>query len=360
MSEEDRRAREAHIRKRVDDALKDAKAPTGARHSLAFLFPKAEEVLRTYIWAGFTDRPHRMRQRRISIEDFGPAYFRMDPQRATRGRSEIDKILSDDQPSDALGYVKERLQAALEADRPRLRRLLLQQLEAFFSEQPITEEWLRALVDVSPEYIAAGDATAKYFFGDDNSERLRRIIYQGFRSSDAEARTRIVKAVISTTADISLLSDIVRLIAGDIRSKPGVERSEQMEVTFGDKAEPIRHLLLARVREFAASGQIWQQVRPGSVLWFWWGSVLDDEVRKFTDSALESESGIRALLDVPVQLVRSTAGDYEHVGHGWSDIIQTERLAEIAAGWLSDPSKLDDDRRLAQRYVTAFRRQERF
>lgn len=358
MSEDDRGARQAHIQKTVDDVLKDAKLPTAARHGLAFLFPKAEETLKTYIRAGATDAPHRLRQRRISVEDFAPAYFRMDPQRATWGRSEIETILGHDEPSVALGYVEERLQAALKVDRPRLRRLLLQQLEAFFSEQPITEEWLRALVDVSPGYIAVGDATAKHFFVDDNADRLRRIVYQGLKPLDAKARASLVKMVISAAVDISLLCGIVRLIAGDIRPKT-VERGEKLEVTFGDETEPVRHALLARVREFAASDRIWQQVQPGSVLWFWWGAVLDDEVRKFTHSALESESGIRALLDVPVQLVRSTAGDYEHVGYGWSEIIQTERLAEIAASWLSDPSKLDNDRRLAQRYVTAFKRQER-
>jgi hypothetical protein len=133
-----------------------------------------------------------------------------------------------------------------------------------------------------------------------------------------------------------------------------------MGVTFGDEAQPVRQLLLARVREFAAGGRIWQQVQPDSVLWFWWGSVLDDEVMKFTDSALESDRGIRALLDIPVQLVRSTAGDYEHVGHGWSEFIRIHHLAEIAAAWLSDPSKSNDDRRLAQRYLAAFKLQERF
>ena len=132
MSEGDRRTREAQIRSNV---LKDAKVPIAARHSLAFLFPKVEEALKTFIRAGSTDIPNRMRQRRISVEDFAPAYFRLDPQRATWGRAEIEKILTENKPSLALDYVEERLRAALEGDRPRLRRLLLEQLEGFFRER---------------------------------------------------------------------------------------------------------------------------------------------------------------------------------------------------------------------------------
>jgi len=88
-----------------DDQLKDlesellkAKGGIGARRALAVLFPKAEEALKVAVVSGAHDLATRRLKRRLSVPDFAPAYFRLDPERASWAKSELDKILNHHDP----------------------------------------------------------------------------------------------------------------------------------------------------------------------------------------------------------------------------------------------------------------------
>ena len=97
---------------------------------------------------------------------------------------------------------------------------------------------------------------------------------------------------------------------------------------------------------------MWSQADPNTILWFWWGCDCETEVQKFTAGALLQTNGLRALLDLAVVLVRSSAGKYEQVSPQSARIVDLKAL-EIGARRLSEESASSEDQTLAQRFLTA-------
>ena len=116
---------EDRFRKSVENVLKVAKNPEAARNTLALLFfPKIEKVVQTYVPSP-ASLAERVRQHRISARDFASTYFRLDPQPASWGRSEIEATLKASNALAALLSIEETINASLKTDRPRLRRLFI-------------------------------------------------------------------------------------------------------------------------------------------------------------------------------------------------------------------------------------------
>jgi predicted KAP-like P-loop ATPase len=344
----------------VEDVLKDVAEETAARRALALLFPKAEEALKTAIYAGSHDRGVRRKKRRISEADFAQAYFGLDPQRATWGRSEIDRILSHDDPGAAFRIVEQRIGSAAEADRSRLRRLFLDELRTTFEvSRAITKDWLRALLNASPTYIAAGNVTIRFLDVEDNEDRLRMIVIRTLEKLGIEERVTLIGSIVTEINDLSVLCAVFRSVAGDRRPEPVVRRTFSA-VSFGDQTDMVREQLLARVRNVAFTGEIWRQVLPRNILLFWWGSTSDDEVWKFTSAATCTADALLSLLQVPIHPVYSTAtaGNYETVAPTWSGILDLDALAACARNILIEGIS-EEDKQIARRFLTAVENRER-
>jgi hypothetical protein len=86
-----------------------------------------------------------------------------------------------------------------------------------------------------------------------------------------DGRSNLLLPAIQRAADISILCDLVRSLAGD--RHPDGAQSERESAAFGDSTDIIRDELLARVRALAATNQIWIQAQPAHVIWFWWGAI---------------------------------------------------------------------------------------
>jgi predicted KAP-like P-loop ATPase len=78
----------------MEDVLKGSRETIPARTALALLFSRAEQLLKISVYSGPRDNDVLRKARRISVADFAPAYFGLDPQKATWGRSELDRILN--------------------------------------------------------------------------------------------------------------------------------------------------------------------------------------------------------------------------------------------------------------------------
>jgi hypothetical protein len=356
MAEDEKRTQEL-----LDRILDEAKRREPMRNALGLLFPKAESTLKTYLHTESDDLWERRKSRRISTSDYAPQYFRMDPQPATWSRAEIEKILNQAQPRESFALVEDRLQAATEGDRARLRRLFLQELRAAFrSGKPMNQEWLEAIVDASPGYIIVADKTEAFLISEDNQDRLRRAVLDGLVRLAPTDRAEVFKRAIQHASDLSLLCDVFRSIEGDVHPS-GARNDRVREASFGDAAEPLRSLLTAKISRLSVDDRIWDQAQPGSVLWFWWGCDLEGTVQDFTRSEMEKPEGIRQLLRLPVQVAYSSSeGRFEHVPSYWSRIVDLQRLAKIAEQWSSDPQTPEEDRVLARRYLEAFQREDTF
>jgi hypothetical protein len=140
-------------------------------------------------------------------------------------------------------------------------------------------DWLRALLNASPIYIAAGDENVGFLDVSDNSKRLRMIVIGALEKLEPEERAPLIASVIPETNDLSVLCEVFRSVAGDRRPE-GVVRTRISAASSGDKTDMVREQLLASVRDLAATGAIWRQAVPRDIVFFWWGSILESYGQK--------------------------------------------------------------------------------
>lgn len=353
MADDDKQLRDS-----IERVLKASKNPDAARKALAFLFPKAEQILKTYVPAGTFDISERRKSRRLSVRDFAPSYFQLEPSPTTWGRGEIESLLNDPVPSHAFDTVEQKLEFVPASSRPALRRLFLEELErAFSGARPFTLEWLRAILDYSKSYILARDETARFLFTVDNAHRLWRILAKGFESVNLEARSSLIKQVIPTAPDITALCEFFRAVAGD-KHPEGSKDGRIESAGFGDDTEAIRKALVDRIRQLATSGELWFQAEPAKLLWFWWGCDLAQEVRDFTNRAMNNPLQLPSLLLASITQVHSSEGNYEVVSHQYSFIMDLAK-AKVMAEQLLNSNGPDDEMVIARRFLTAFANQSR-
>jgi hypothetical protein len=262
-----------------------------------------------------------------------------------------------DDPSVALGSVLKRINDAPKPDQSRLRYGLLDLLDgAFGPARPFTETWLGAIVEHSPYFLSARDATTPVLFEIDNASRIRWLLFHGLESVETSHRIVTFVNVTRRAADISVLCDLARTIIGDLH--PAADNVPK-EPFFGSAEADlqVRTELLTRVRKLAKTGAIWSQAEPRLLIWFWWGSNLEEEVRTFTKSAMRTKSGLRKLLDLTVSVVRSSSGDYEHVKRSSiSHIVDVNDLERRARLILKRKTASNVDKGLATRFLTALSR----
>jgi hypothetical protein len=342
----------------MEEIVKNASEPRAARNGLALLFPKAAQTLKTALYSGVEDGNLRRKARRISMSDFAPAYFGLDPQKATWGRSELDRILNRDDAEAAFQMVEERLGFAAEADRPGLRRLFLDELQITFeASRSITNDWLRALLNVSPTYIAAEIEVTSFLDVADNSNKLWRIVVRALEKLEVYDRAALIASVLPELSDLSVICVVFRAVVAD-RRREGAVTDRISAASLGDKAEVVREQLLARVRDMAATGAIWRQAIPRDIVLFWWGSTLDKEVWDFTSAAARVADVRLSLLKIPVHPVYSSAGNYETVAPTWSEILDLDVLVGCAQKILAEELP-EEDKRIAQRFLTAMQNRGR-
>ncbi len=243
--------------------------------------------------------------------------------------------------------------------RPRLRRLFLEALDgAFGSDRPFTSNWLAALVEVSPKYIEFKDDRSHDFFFVDNLSRLNRVLWKALEPSNSYERFGLFAKVAEGAKDLVLLSDFFRMRVGDVN--PDGAKRERDEAYFGTRTPRLQDILVKRVRSVARKGTFWKQSDPGRLLWFWWGADFGSEVHSFTDNAMNTKKGLRALFEVLVSTVISTSGNYEHVSRKqWSKVVDIEELARRAKTLLEQLPESDADYLRAKRFLTALERGEK-
>lgn len=338
----------------LEEWVKGAKQPDAAREALGILFPKAAKALAVALPPEDSDRFSRKRTFRISEGIHTEAYFRLDPQPATWSRSEIEGFMTPHGAEAAFAALRQRQEGIAPGGQARLRGQFLDALEgAFRDDLELSQSWLDAIVLNSVDLIKSTDY-AGGFFGFSNVDRLRSLLTKAISKLGVQQRAKIFLQSVETAKDLSLLADVFRGLIGDVHS--GGYQPRSTSIDFGSETEVIRALLVDRIRHLAASGDIWDQVRPGDLLWFWWGSGDRAEIVTFTRAAVGTEKGLAGLLDVPVSLVISTGGNFERVNEkSWDDMIDLNLLDQLAAKIIDAPGE-DPKTHLALRFRAALRK----
>lgn len=339
------------LRSELDNLLKKADSREGAINALALLFPKAQRVLKTYVPSESEDPLERKRRQRISASEFTATYFSLDPRGAAWGRTELNAILNDPNPHNAILRATARIESALKKDRPRLRRLFLEALDgAFNAERPFTLDWFMAILAIAPTFIVASDENVRVLFQIDNLDRLRWAVRSGLDSISSDQRIEYFKYAIQNCDDISLLTTLMRDAAGD--NRPDARENNEKKDYFGQQETVLRTSLMERIRLLSQNTEaFWNQASPKHILWFWWGSNFGSEVQEFTRRTMDTTVGLRGLLNATINTVRSSSGDYESVQKGWSSIVDLQELEKRAQQLLTGP-----DGQLASRFLAALKR----
>jgi hypothetical protein len=346
------------LQKDLQELLGRSKAPEATKNALVLLFPKLEKFLKTYLPVSMAqpDRGDQNRQHRIAQREFAHEYFGLSPNPLSWGRKELEDILDTENPSIALSKVTKRLNGVPERDQGRLRRQFLDALPgAFNSERKFSSQWLAALVGASREYLRMGDLTSSLLYHTENGQRLRMALFSAFRPLMPEERAEIFGSALPAAIDLSLLCSFFRTVVGDIN--PNGARGNRDADFFGARTMELRHQLLMRVKAAASSGLFWEQAEPSTLIAFWWGCDLEDEVRNFLNEEIRTDRGLDALLEVPLSRVYSTSGDYDSINLPfWSRVLDLARLAERAAELASLASI--ERKSKAIRFLEALRRGE--
>lgn len=333
-------------------ALGLAKNEVGAKNILAMLFPRAERALNTFITSE-PDEAIRKKQRRISQKDFAENYFELSPEDDAWALSEFQNAI-DGVPGDAFDQLRRKVERASNSKQSDIRRIFLELLDSEFSSpRQLSQAWLDGIIAESPYFLAHVDEETTGFFSTSNEERLRWIIVHGLRNLPTQMQWNLLRTAIGTAEDLSVLTDVVRGIIGDVATEG--ERNREKESGFGDGAGPLRELLLSRVVEAAGTGRIWLQAKPENLLWFWWGAGGGEQVREFIERAIATKVGLKRLLEITVSKVRSTAGDYLHVSQAWAKIVDLAKITDLAQQ-LIVLSKDDREVQLARRFLSALER----
>ncbi|MCD1264574.1 hypothetical protein B5M44_10595 [Shinella sumterensis] len=329
--------------------LKDAKNEDAARAALSIMFPQAKGLLGTEM-LDTLQRHNERNSRRIEKADFAKNYFRLTPDTALSSTAEFEADIFSD-PADVFRDYELRLMAAAEKDRPPIRRSLIELVgEALRDSNTDREAWFVALMDYAHILLSNEGWQAAALFDSSMEDSIRAMVTQALTDLSEDERVSLMKSAIDKASDISLLSELMRHLAGDVTSEGAPEKSHALGVATSD----LRKRLLDRVRSLAAEGTLLDQAQPRDILWFWWGTGNGEEVLTFTKQAIETPEGLRALLIAPLSPVRSTAGNYEKVSRqSWNKIVDIRALEEKAL-YLSMQG--DVDGAIAQRFLNALQK----
>lgn len=306
--------------------LRGAKNEEAARAALSIMFPQAKGYLGTEM-LDTLHRENERNSRRIEKADFAKTYFRLTPNSALPSKDDFEATIFSE-PTDVFRDYDLRLTSASEKDRPSIRRSLIELVgEALRDSATDREAWFVALMDHAYIVSSTEGWESLALFDSSMEDLTRAMVTQALKDLSETERIRLIGAAIDKATDISLLCELMRLLAGDVASG-GASHSGN---ALGAEASDLRIRLLDRVRTLAADGMLLDQSQPGEILWFWWGTGNGDEVLTFTKQAMETPDGLRVLLQTPLSPVRSSAGNYEKVDRAsWNKVVDLRALEEKA------------------------------
>lgn len=298
-----------------------------AQNAFVLLFPELQSKLKVFSPSPNSGRATKRLDRRLSVLNFAPNYFTLHPTLDFWGRSEFEKIINSS-PREAFKVLEQKLSDARATDHPHIRKIFLDLLDEAFSTRPIiTSDWLIEISRSSRDLVVRKDTENRSLFAINNFDRLRWIIINGLEKIEESQRFSILSIAIEQAPDLGILASVTRNIVGDLNPKGATGKSTESD-EYNNNA--IRDLLLERIRHLSQSEIFWHQTMPDQILWFWWGTNNEGEVRQFTNRAMDTPIGLARLLECIPSLVRSSSGDYESINQSWKEIVDLEKLADRA------------------------------
>ncbi len=259
--------------------------------------------------------------------------------------AQIEQLFAQSTPACAFALLEASLNKCPDAERLRLRGVVLDILEARISnETPLTGDWLKAVFEASVAYLRAGQGGAAYPDGKSLADRLCTLVRAALALMSPPERVALFRAILPELSDVSLACLLLRSSADD----------QVAEALFGPAVTELRSILQPCVEKLGARGDLWQQAAPAAVLWFWWSFAQEDRLYAFVKASMRDSRSLAALLDMIVEPAVPNSSGVDLVAvRRWSKIIDFGGLEKEALQLaLSGASR--EDRRRARRFLDAF------
>ena len=339
------------LREKIQKIVDSARSQDGASYALQYLFPDAP-VNDTFVY-GRRDTEGVDAQFRISNPNTKYDYFKLNTSSEIWSKSEVERFRETDDPLNELASAISKIEKSQDNRKHRLRVSLLEIFSHLFGERnPISPEWIKSIVFFSPYFIKEKDISGGLFTLS-NFDKLRSIVVRGLLPLGGKEIVRRLSVAISDAEDISLLCDLVRLLAGDAR-EDGTKGRDILDL---EEAHDLRNKLLVRVREIANRNGIWSQAHPQSILWFWWGAQENQEVSSWILEETKNEHSLVMFLRTMVQTVYSSSGNFDRVNRKTLENI-TNSYEIVSRAEKAKKSQNSDIARIAGDFLAALNRDE--
>lgn len=309
---------------KISDLVKNLEPKTRLRQrALANLFPEAAKAMGTYGSSGINTA--RI-DRRLQVYEYRYAYFDLSSPTESISRSNIRDLIVAREPLRALRDILTRIEGSRVASQ--LRAGLLDDLRNHYGDgTAISFEMAHALVAVSADLIRLRDESTG-FFSEDNARRLSSILVRGLDATPTDQRAALLLKLITKASDYSLMAAVTRTAIGALSGNDGGRSGLAMDEKGRQQAVS---LLMKEIRKLAASGKIFDQARPSTLVWFW-HTGEPNEVRQFIDTSARSERYFPSVVDIVVGTITSSdRGRYEVVSKEANQIATIDLLDSVAA-----------------------------
>ncbi len=224
--------RDEQFKIRIEAQLAPSKNEDAAKNALALLFPSVERAIKTYVRTDKDDVDSQKARRRISQKDFAEAYFTLNPNPASWGRSEFERLITLG-PEVAFATLQNRIESSPQAHQAKLRRLFIELLDAAFSTgTELSPDWFDQIIAESPKLLLEKDTTSKFMFTFDNEDRLRWLLTGALERLSVSRRAELLASAVPRADDLMLsgvywetntlmvLGKTVRDLTSEVTRKP--------------------------------------------------------------------------------------------------------------------------------------------
>lgn len=329
----------------IDNVLAKSRSRSAAGNILGYLFPKAAEVQKLYhISSDSTIEAHS--KRRITSRSASESYFLLAPAEGGWSKLDSQNVLDANELLVGVNEAITSLQTLDVDHQVESASSLIDDIGAKYElAEPRQTDWLEGLARLG-SYLASLDAQVHPgMFGLELVSRLRIVATRGLSHYDEEERVAEFLRALSVGADLGFLCDIFRGAAGDVRSDAAKGSKENV---FGAHVERIRGELLGRVRSQARDDSLWNSVFFDRLIWFWWGSTTDFEVREYMSSKIDHPNLFYRIIEMLIQRgISSSRGVYFYVNEKSADNVVNITAIKSRAYFLLDSKFTTDDQRAA-------------
>lgn len=270
-----------------------------AKRALMRLFPRTE-----YVWSNVmhTSIDGWQRDRRVCVEAHFPTYFAFSVGQGSLPENDIQRVIAIANEPEAVAASFRTLVAQARKHGGTRAALMLDELAVRAGDIPEASvgQFLTGILSVVDEIDVEADESRGFGVGS-NPLRVHWLLNNLVRDRFEQPRRGELIEAACQTATLHWLLDIARRCRRDYDAPENDPPEQREPLVPMNVAERLRDLSLQRLRTAAADGSLAGQRGIIRLLFEWQELAGDEEVRNWTDAALENDQFVISVADRAVR-----------------------------------------------------------